>query len=340
MKPFLLSLAFAAVALGAAQAAAEPKAMPEPSIVLVVHGGAGTIDPASMTPEKERAYREGLEAGLRAGHAILKRGGRSLEAVEAAVLVLEDNPLFNAGRGAVFTRDATHELDASIMDGKTLQAGAVAGLTRVRHPIAAARAVMEKSPHVMMAGAGAEAFARENKLELVEPSFFNTPERREALRRVQEKVEQGAGGGKKEMVSDEDRHGTVGAVALDAEGNLAAATSTGGMTNKRPGRIGDSPVLGSGTYASNESCAVSATGDGEYFIRAVAAYDVAARMQYAGTPLAEAARAVIEEVGRLGGTGGLIALDAKGNIAMPFNTNGMYRGSIDASGKITTAIYR
>ncbi|MFL6520274.1 MAG: isoaspartyl peptidase/L-asparaginase family protein [Chthoniobacterales bacterium] len=299
---------------------------------LAIHGGAGTMQPEQMTPDIERALRAGLQRSLDAGDAILRSGGSSLDAVTAGVRVLEDEPLFNAGRGAVFTSAETHEMDAAIMDGRTLRAGAVGGVSRIRNPIDLARGVMEKSPHVMLAGQGAETFARELGLEIVDDKYFHTEQRWQALERVR--------AARAEPLSDADRHGTVGAVALDQSGNLAAATSTGGSTNKRPGRIGDSPVIGAGTYAKNKTCAVSATGDGEFFMRAVAAYDVSALMEYRGMNLGEAALVVIEKVAALGGTGGLIAVDGEGNIALPFNTIGMYRGSIDVEGRSFVGIYK
>ena len=312
------------------------------NFALAIHGGAGTIDRSKITPELERAYRDGLERSLRAGFDILQKGGSSLDAVEAAVRVLEDDPHFNAGKGAVFTEAGTNELDAAIMDGKTLKAGAVASVKHIRNPISLARMVMEKSPHVMMDCAGAEAFAKQNGVELVDQKYFYTEERWQALQRVKaaEKKAGGGGGGKMFIISDQDRHGTVGAVALDQAGNIAAATSTGGMTNKKAGRIGDSPVIGAGTYANNATCAVSATGDGEYFIRSVVGHDIAALMEYRAMPLSQAAQEVLDKVAKLGGTGGLIAIDRKGNITQPFNTSGMYRGSIDQTGKSDVAIYR
>jgi beta-aspartyl-peptidase (threonine type) len=298
---------------------------------MVIHGGAGTIERGQMTPQNEQAHRDGLEQALRAGYGVLQKGGASLDAVEAAIRVLEDNPLFNAGKGAVFTHEGTNELDAAIMDGRTLKAGAVAGVMHIKNPIALARLVMEKSPHVMLDGEGAETFAKEMGMPLVEQKYFSTKERWDAL----QKIKKGAA-----PPSEQEKHGTVGAVAFDEAGNLAAGTSTGGMTNKEHGRIGDSPIIGAGTYADNRTCAVSCTGDGEYFIREVAAHDVSALMGYKGASLGEAAQSVIDKIGKLGGTGGLIAIDRAGNVAMPFNTSGMYRGTIDADGKITVAIYR
>jgi L-asparaginase / beta-aspartyl-peptidase len=299
---------------------------------LVIHGGAGTISPEQITPAIERDLRVGLQAALDAGREILANGGSSLDAVAATVRALEDNPLFNAGRGAVFTSAGTHEMDAAIMDGRTLRAGAVGGIERVKNPILLARGVMEKSPHVMLAGKGAEDFARQLGLEIVDPEYFYTEQRWRALERVR--------AARAASLSDADRHGTVGAVALDQAGNLAAATSTGGNTNKWPGRIGDTPMLGAGTYANNKTCAISATGDGEFFIRAVAAHDISARMEYGRMNLSEAARTVIEKIGALGGTGGLIAIDREGNIALPFNTAGMYRGYVGVDGSGAVAIYK
>jgi len=310
-----------------------PSASGQKKIAFAIHGGAGTIDRSKMTPERERDYRAGLERAVLAGYEILKSGGASLDTVETAVRVLEDDPLFNAGKGAVFTSAGTNELDASIMNGKTLAAGAVAGVKRIKSPINLARMVMEKSPHVMIAGEGAEAFAKEMGVELVDPKYFFTEERWQALEKL--KAEK-----KETPISDKDRHGTVGAVALDQAGNLAAATSTGGMTNKRVGRIGDAPVIGAGTYADNRTCAVSATGDGEYFIRVGVARDISSAMENQNASLGDAAQRTIDKVGQLGGTGGLIAVDKNGNIAMPFNTSGMYRAHISPDGKAVVEIYK
>jgi len=311
--------------------------MTKNNFALVIHGGAGTIERGKMTPLKENEYRAGLESSLKAGYEILKSGGSSLDAVEAAVRVLEDDPHFNAGRGAVFTSAGTNELDAAIMDGKTLQAGAVAVLRHIRNPVSLARMVMEKSPHVMLSGEGAEKFATENGLQLVDQKYFFTQERWDALQRMKaaEKNRHAA-----VTITDQDRHGTVGAVALDQNGNLAAATSTGGTTNKRPGRIGDSPIIGGGTYANNATCAVSGTGDGEYFIRATVAHDISALIEYRGMKLDDATQTVLDKVAKLSGTGGLIAVDKNGNMALPFNTSGMYRGQVDSSGKFLVEIYR
>jgi beta-aspartyl-peptidase (threonine type) len=275
----------------------------------------------------------------------LKNDGNSLDAVEAAIRLMEDSPLFNAGKGAVFTSEGTVELDASIMDGKTLKAGAVAAVKHLKNPISVARLVMEQSPHVLMVGEGAEAFAKGKGIEPVPNEYFRTERRWQELQRAKEKERKEAEQPQKvsqleQEYADVSKQGTVGAVALDKHGNLAAATSTGGKTNKKFGRVGDSPIIGAGTYANNRTCAVSGTGDGEYFIRGVVAYDISAMMEYQGKSLKEAAAAVIEKLGKLGGTGGLIAIDRSGNITMPFNTEGMYRASIGADGKAVVEIYK
>ena len=303
--------------------------------VLVMHGGAGVIK-KDLTPEKEKLVRADLEQALTTGYAVLRSGGSSLDAVSKAIVVLEDSPRFNAGKGAVFAHDGKNELDAAIMDGATLRAGAIAGVHRVRNPILLARAVMEKSQHVMLVGDGAEAFAREVGITLVDPSYFRTEERwqqlQEALKAESNK--------QTPTLGRAIHYGTVGAVALDAQGRLAAATSTGGMTDKRWGRVGDSPIIGAGTYA-NAHCAVSATGWGEYYIRATAAHDICARVEYAKTPVKDAANTVVMDVvPKLGGDGGVIALDVDGNFAMPFNTDGMYRGWVDRDGKVHVAILK
>lgn len=307
-------------------------------IMLVIHGGAGTITKASMTPEMEQQYRAGLEQALRTGHAVLKKGGSSLDAVEATIRVLEDNPLFNAGKGAVFTHEGKNELDAAIMDGKTKGAGAVAGVTIIRNPISAARAVMEKSPHVMMVGRGAELFATKMGLEIVDPSYFWTEKRWKSLQNELLK-EQGRPQAYLDAVEIK-KFGTVGAVALDQNGNLAAGTSTGGLTNKQYGRVGDAPIIGAGTYAENESCAVSATGAGEYFIRWTVAHDIAALVKYKGMTVQAAADEVINHKLPKEGEGGVIVLDAKGNYAMTFNSEGMYRGAIGPDGVPHVEIYK
>ena len=312
----------------------------EGRIGLAIHGGAGTIAPDKITPDLERDISAGLQEALAAGHKILTANGSALDAVVASVRVLEDNPLFNAGRGAVFTSAGTHELDAAIMDGRTLRAGAVGRLTRVRNPIDLARAVMERSPHLLLVGEGAEQFAREVGFDFVDSKYFYTEQRWQALQRVQRAEAEARSSGKKIIISDQDRHGTIGAVALDRNGNLAAATSTGGNTNKRPGRIGDTPIIGAGTYANNRTCAISATGDGEYFVRLVAGHEVSALMEYGGMSLERAAQNVIDQISQLGGTGGLIAIDRQGNISLPFNTAGMYRGHVDSMGRAVTQIFK
>ena len=301
--------------------------------VLVIHGGAGVIR-KDLTPEKEKLVRADLQTALEAGYAVLKSGGSSLDAVGKAIVVLEDSPRFNAGKGAVFTHDGRNELDAAIMDGATLRAGAVAGVHRVKNPVLLARAVMEKSPHVFMVGDGAEAFAQSVGIELVDPSYFRTDER---WKQLQDALKAEAAG-QQSSLGRMIHYGTVGAVALDKAGHLAAATSTGGMTNKRYGRVGDSPIIGAGTYA-NAHCAVSATGWGEYYIRTVAAHDICTRVEYAKEPIARAAKeVVIDVIPKLGGDGGVIALDDQGNFTTPFNTDGMYRGWVDKDGKVHVAI--
>ena len=341
---FLASLALVAAACGARAQDAAPSsgvvAADRLEWGLVLHGGAGTVQRGSLTPEREREYRGAMEAALRAGHAELARGGSALDAVVAAITIMEDNPLFNAGRGAVFTAEGTNSLDAGIMDGATLRAGAVAGVMRVKNPIQLARLVMEQSPHVMLSGAGAEEFAELRGLELVDPSYFYTEGAWRALERVRERERRERGDTTGALGSDQ-KFGTVGVVALDRQGNIAAGTSTGGMTNKRWGRIGDSPIIGAGTYA-NASCGISATGWGEYFIRNVVAYDVCARMRYRGIPLAQSARAMIMEQleAQAPGTGGIIGLDGDGNVIATFNTSGMYHGWIDQDGRVRTGIYR
>lgn len=312
----------------------------EGKIGLAIHGGAGTIARSKMTPEIEQDIRAGLRRALEVGHAILQKGGSSLDAVVGSVRAMEDDPLFNAGKGAVFTSAGRHEMDAAIMDGKTLRAGSVGGLRRVKNPISLARAVMEDSPHVMLVGEGAELFAQEVGAELVDEEYFYTEERWNALQRVQKAEADARESGKEFVISDQDRHGTIGAVALDQAGNLAAATSTGGNTNKRPGRLGDTPIIGAGTYANNQTCAMSATGDGEYFIRVVAGHEISALMEHGALPLAQAAQAVIDKVTELGGAGGLIAIDRHGNISLPFNTAGMYRGHVNSTGQAIIEIYK
>jgi L-asparaginase / beta-aspartyl-peptidase len=301
---------------------------------LAIHGGAGTLPRAETSGERERKYREGLGDALDAGFAVLQAGGTSLDAVTRAVVLLEDNPLFNAGHGSVFTLDGRNELDAAIMDGSNLKAGAVCGVAHIRNPVELARTVMEHSEYVMLSGAGAEEFALSRGFALVPRSYFHTPERWRQLERIR-----GGDGGLSALTIS--HVGTVGAVALDAAGRLAAATSTGGMTGKRYNRIGDSPVIGAGTYADNRSCAVSATGHGEIFIRAAVAHDICARMRFGGRTLSEAVREVVlEELPALGGEGGVIAIDPRGAIAMEFNSEGMFRASRRAGEEPRIAIYR
>lgn len=319
--------------------------------VIAIHGGAGTLLKQHMTAEKEKAYQEKLNEALMAGYSILEKGGTSLDAVEAAIKIMEDSPLFNAGKGSVFTNNETIEMDASIMDGSNLKAGAIAGVTTIKNPIVAARAVMEKSEHVFLIGNGAEKFASQIGIEIVSPEYFKDENRLQQLRKIkeQEKTILDHDGEKGEINSEiefnpevdgDKKYGTVGAVALDKYGNLAAGTSTGGMTNKRYGRVGDAPIIGAGTYANNNTCAVSCTGHGEYFIRNVVAYDVSALMEYKRLSLQKAADWVVyDKLEKQNARGGLIAIDKNGNIAMPFNTPGMYRASIDANGNKTIKIY-
>jgi beta-aspartyl-peptidase (threonine type) len=305
--------------------------------MVAIHGGAGVIDRTDMSPQLERDYREALAAALEAGNRVLAAGGPSIDAVVAAVCVMEDSPLFNAGRGAAFTAEGTNELDAAVMDGATLQAGAVTLVMCVKNPVKLAKAVMERTPHVMLAGAGAEAVARAHELEIVEPEYFFTQRRWDALQRMKSAQTLA----RQATVAESDKHGTVGAVALDCAGNLAAATSTGGRTNKLPGRVGDSPIIGAGTYAKNATAAVSATGEGEYFMREVAAHTLSALMEFKGWSVEQAAEHVIlERLRARGGNGGLIALDRKGNISMPFSTPGMYRGCMKVGGAPEIGIFR
>ncbi|WP_029286785.1 isoaspartyl peptidase/L-asparaginase family protein [Pedobacter sp. R20-19] len=315
--------------------------------VMVIHGGAGTILKKNMTPEKEADYIAVLTKALQAGYAQIKNGKTSLDAVEATIHVLEDDPHFNAGKGAVFTHDGKNELDAAIMDGKTLMAGAVAGVTTVKNPISAARAVMEKSEHVMMVGAGADQFAKEAGLEIVDPKYFWTKERwdglQQAIKEDSTKAVLDHGSKKSDLLGTKNhdyKFGTVGCVALDQAGNLAAGTSTGGMTNKKYGRVGDAPIIGAGTYCNNETAGISCTGWGEFYIRNVVAKTISDLMEYKGLSVVEASKIALDKVGKMGGDGGLIAMDRKGNITMPFNTEGMYRGAITADGKIEVSIYK
>lgn len=304
---------------------------------LAIHGGAGTITRSLLTPEKEKNYNNALAAALNAGEAVLKNGGSAMDAVIASVMSLEDCPLFNAGRGAVFTAEGTHEMDASLMSGIDLDAGAVAGVSGVRNPVLLAREIMLHSDHVLLAGKGAEQFAKERGLKFEDHQYFHDEYRWQQL---QEAIREG----KVQLdhtESENKKFGTVGAVARDKNGNLAAATSTGGMTNKKFNRIGDSPIIGAGTYANNATCAVSCTGHGEFFLRAVVAYDISCLMEYKGCSLQEACRIVVmEKLVKIGGEGGLIAIDHAGNICLPFNSEGMYRGSVSEGKPLHTAIYR
>lgn len=310
---------------------------------MVIHGGAGTILKKNMTREKEKDYHQKLKEALQTGYNVLKAGGSSLDAVEAAIKVMEDSPLFNAGKGAVFTAQGKNELDASIMEGRTLNAGAVAGVKHIKNPISLARKVMEVSPHVMLTGQGAERFALKQKFQLVDQHYFYTQRRWQSLQRIKKRQREKNSPSPlaRNSISIRSYWGTVGAAALDKMGNLAAGTSTGGMTNKRYGRVGDSPIIGAGTYANNKTCAVSATGHGEFFIRRVVCYDISALMEYKGLSLKEAAELVVmEKLVKMKGTGGVIAIDHKGNVAMPFNTAGMYRGYVKGDGNIVTKIYQ
>ena len=309
-------------------------------IRLVIHGGAGAIARSKITAERELAYRQALTESLTAGHTILAAGGSSIEAVIAAIAALEDSPWFNAGKGAVFNHDGRNELDASIMDGATLMAGSVAGVTAIRNPIRAAHAVMTKSKHVMLIGQGAETFAAEQGLELANPAYFFTQHRWDQLQRAIAKEQILLDHDEESSLSGSDeKFGTVGAVALDCNGNLAAGTSTGGLTNKRYGRVGDSPIIGAGTYADNRSVAVSATGIGEMFIRIAAAFNTAAQVRLRQIPADQAANNTLAEIAAINGTGGLIVVDAHGNFAMRVNTSGMYRGTIGNDGIAWTGIF-
>lgn len=292
---------------------------------IVIHGGAGAMSKSKMTPELDKKYRDGLSEALSAGKKILMDGGTSLDAVEAVIRILEDNPMFNAGKGAVFTHDGKNELDAAIMDGSNLAAGSIAGVTDIKNPITAARYVMTKSPHVMLTGAGASQFAREQGLEIVPPEYFYTESRYNDLQEILKR----------------EKNGTVGCCALDKKGNLAAGTSTGGMADKKYNRVGDAPIIGAGTYANNNTCAVSATGHGEYFIRWTVAHDISALMEYKGLSLKEASELVVmDKLVKAGGSGGVICVDKHGNVSMPFNSEGMFRAFATADGKTGVSIYK
>ena len=309
---------------------------------IVMHGGAGTILKENMSDSLENAYREKLKQAITEGHTILKNGGTSMQAVTKTINIMEDSPLFNAGKGAVFTHEETNELDASVMDGATLNAGAVTGVTRIKNPIDLALAVMEQSPHVMLSGTGAETFAEEKGFLLVDPSYFYTDKRYNQLQKIKKREKENT-----ISVSFEDpfikdsKFGTVGCAALDKHGNLAAGTSTGGMTNKRWNRIGDAPIIGAGTYANNATCAVSSTGWGEFFIRGMVAHDISAMMEYKGVSVQEAASEVIQKkIPALGGDGGIVSIDKDGNVAMEFNTAGMYRAHMNSKGDLIIGIYK
>ena len=321
------------------------------NFALVIHGGAGTILKENMTSELEQQYKDKLGEALKAGYALLSKGGTSMDAVIASIKVMEDSPIFNAGKGSVFSNDGKNEMDASVMDGKTLKAGAMAGAHTVRNPIEGARAVMEKSPHIMFSGDGADKFAKEQGLKTEDQKYFYDEKRWKQFQQIKKQDEikldhssdtSGYVHPKDaEFTNPDKKFGTVGCVALDKYGNLSAGTSTGGMTNKKWGRVGDSPIIGAGTYANNKTCAVSCTGHGEYFIRNVVAYDVSALMEYKGMTLEQATNEVVmKKLKEQGGEGGLIAIDTKGNIAMPFNTPGMYRAYKKKNGKSEVKIYK
>ncbi len=347
MKTFLTNLSIV-IFLVSCTTAPEKKEIKNEKInefAIVIHGGAGTILKKNMTPEKEKAYQDKLKEAITVGYTILKNGGKSIDAVEKTIHVLENSPLFNAGKGAVFTHEETNELDASIMTGNDLNAGAIAGVTDIKNPISLARKVMENSEHVMLSGKGASIFAKEQGIEIVDPKYFYTESRFKSLQRVKEKMKAELDHDGKTAFYDpiikDSKFGTVGCVALDKNGNITAGTSTGGMTNKRWNRIGDAPIIGSGTYANNATCGVSSTGWGEYFIRAQVAHDISAIMDYKGVSLKEAAREVIQnKLTKLGGTGGIIAVDKNGNMVFEFNTAGMYRASMNAKGEAEVKIYK
>ena len=308
---------------------------------LAIHGGAGTILQSTMTPEKELAYKNGLQDAIEAGESILKSGGSAFDAVESAIIQLENNPLFNAGKGAVFTNTGTHEMDASIMNGKDLMAGAIAGVQGVKNPISLARAVMEKSEHVLLTGNGAMDFAKKVNAPFENEEYFFVQLRYDQLQQAKQSNSMVLDNTEDKIEHGEKKFGTVGCVALDLHGNLAAGTSTGGMTNKKFGRVGDSSIIGAGTYANNNTCAISCTGHGELFIRSVVAYDISCLMEYKNLSLKEACDIVVmDKLVKIGGEGGLIALDAKGNIVLPFNSDGMYRASKKQNEDIFIGIYK
>lgn len=311
------------------------------SYAIAIHGGAGTILRSTMTSEKETNYKNGLEEAIRSAEIILKNGGASIDAVEAAIRTLEDNPLFNAGKGAVFTNEGKNEMDASIMNGKNLMAGAVSGVSNIKNPISLSRAVMERSEHVFLSGIGAMEFAKKNNFAFLPDEYFFVQMRYDQLQQAKESDSVMLDHSENKFENGEKKFGTVGAVALDIHGNIAAGTSTGGMTNKKNGRVGDTPIIGAGTYANNNTCAVSCTGHGEFFIRSVVAYDISCLMEYKGLTLKQACDYVVnDKLVKIGGEGGLIALDAKGNIELPFNSEGMYRAMKKSDGDIYIGIYK
>lgn len=349
MKNFFIAIVTFAFLLSCTSESTKKEALNTKKVndfAIIIHGGAGTILKKNLSDEKEAAYKAKLEEAITVGHTILKNGGTSQEAVVKTIQVMEESPLFNAGKGAVFTHEETNELDASFMNGKTLNAGAVAGVTNVKSPIELAVKIMTDSDHVMLSGKGASIFAIEKGLEIVDPSYFFTDRRFESLKRIKNKNKTELDhDDKKAAFYDADiknaKFGTVGCVALDKNGNIAAGTSTGGMTNKRWGRIGDAPIIGSGTYANNLTCGVSSTGWGEYFIRSQVAYDISAQMEYQQKSLKEATSNVIQDkLTKLGGTGGVVALDKNGNMSFEFNTAGMYRASMDEKGNLIVKIYK
>ncbi|MFC3123311.1 isoaspartyl peptidase/L-asparaginase family protein [Agaribacter flavus] len=339
MRRSLFSVLISSILVFSSLAASTKEKVP---VAIAIHGGAGTISKANLTEKQDQAYRAKLREAVMSGYEVLQNGGSSTDAIISAIQIMEASPLFNAGVGAVYTWEAEHELDASIMEGESLNAGAVAGVKTVVSPIAAAREVMEHSVHVMLSGEGAQAFAKSQGLTLVDNHHFDTPHRLRALEKVKARLlENDHASLHLDPLTSDYKFGTVGAVALDSKGNIAAGTSTGGMTGKRWGRIGDSPIIGAGTWADNSSCAVSATGHGEFFIRNHVAADICSRVKYQGVSIKDAGETVINDVLLpMGGTGGVIIIDAKGNIAMPFNTEGMYRAAVDVNGKVSVAIYR
>jgi beta-aspartyl-peptidase (threonine type) len=345
MKKAITIILFFSISFGCKTEQKIPKESKSNEFAIIIHGGAGTILKKNMTNEKELSYKTKLEEAIRVGFTILKNGGSSTEAVEKTIHIMENSPLFNAGKGAVFTNAETNEMDASIMEGETLNAGAVAGVKTIKNPISAAIQVMNNSNHVLLSGAGAEQFAKEKGLEIMDPSYFYTEARFKALQRIKENEKEVLDHDGKSAYYDADikdsKYGTVGCVALDKQGNITAGTSTGGMTNKRWNRIGDSPIIGAGTYANNKTCGVSSTGWGEYFIRGQIAYDISAQMEYKNITLKEATTDVIQnKLIKLGGTGGVIALDKNGNMSFEFNTAGMYRASMDDKGELVVKIYK